>query len=390
MKSPRNAVVDIYRGFVMFLMMAEVWEFWKLSQKVPESGFWKFLAFNQSHVEWVGCSLHDMIQPSFSFLVGVALPFSVASRIKKGEDFKKMMFHALKRSLILILLGVFLRSFGHTITNWTFEDTLTQIGLGYPFLFFLGFASPKIQRISFAGIIFFYWLAFALYPIASPDFNWETVGVANDWPHFLSGFAAHWNKNYNLANAFDQWFLNLFPRNSPFVFNGGGYVTLSFIPTLGTMILGLFAGNILKSEPAFSEKIRTFVIYSISLIFIGLFVHFLGVNPIVKRIWTPAWTLFSGGICFLFLILFSFLVEKFRIVKPFEFFRIIGLNSIAAYVLAHTVNGFIYDNFKIHFGQNIYMIFGENYETLVSGTAILAVEWLILRWMYRNQVFIKI
>ena len=390
MKSPRNAVVDIYRGFVMFLMMAEVWEFWKVSQNFPDSSFWKFLTYNQSHVEWTGASLHDMIQPSFSFLVGVALPFSIASRIKKGEDFKKMMFHALKRSLILILLGVFLRSFGQTITNWTFEDTLTQIGLGYPFLFLLGFASPKIQRISFAGIIFLYWLAFALYPVAPAGYNWETVGVANDWQHFLSGFAAHWNKNYNLANAFDQWFLNLFPRTSPFVFNGGGYVTLSFIPTLGTMILGLFAGNILKAEPDFPEKSKKFGIYAIGLIFIGLLLHFFGINPIIKRIWTPSWTLFSGGICFLFLLFFSFLVEKFKIVKPLEFFRIIGLNSIAAYILAHTVNGFIYENFIIHFGQNVYLIFGENYQSLVSGSVILAMEWLVLRWMYRNQVFIKI
>ena len=64
-----------------------------------------------------------------------------------------------------------------------------------------------------------------------------------DWPHHLGGFAAHWNKNSNLAWAFDVWFLNLFPREQPFVFNGGGYATLSFIPTLGTMILGLLAGR---------------------------------------------------------------------------------------------------------------------------------------------------
>ena len=58
----RNHAVDIYRGFVMFLMMAEVLEFSKVSRAIPESGFWQFLAFNQSHVEWIGCSLHDLIQ----------------------------------------------------------------------------------------------------------------------------------------------------------------------------------------------------------------------------------------------------------------------------------------------------------------------------------------
>ncbi len=70
------------------------------------------------------------------------------------------------------------------------------------------------------------------------------------WPHLMTGFAAHWNKNSNLAWAFDTWFLNLFPREKPFMYNGGGYATLSFIPTLGTMILGLIAGGVLRSERA--------------------------------------------------------------------------------------------------------------------------------------------
>ena len=43
----------------------------------------------------------------------------------------------------------------------------------------------------------------------------------------------------NPAWAFDVWFLNLFPRSKPFVANEGGYTTLNFIPTLGTMILGI-------------------------------------------------------------------------------------------------------------------------------------------------------
>ena len=72
----------------------------------------------------------------------------------------------------------------------------------------------------------------------------------------MTGFAAHWNKNSNLAWAFDTWFLNLFPREKPFAFNRGGYATLSFIPTLGTMILGLIAGGVLRSERAPWAKVR--------------------------------------------------------------------------------------------------------------------------------------
>jgi len=70
----------------MFLMMAEVLNLQHVARARPDSWFWQLLAHHQSHVEWVGCSLHDLIQPSFSFLVGVALPFSLASRVGRGQS----------------------------------------------------------------------------------------------------------------------------------------------------------------------------------------------------------------------------------------------------------------------------------------------------------------
>ena len=158
---------DIYRGFVMFLMVAEVLHLSSLAKNYPDNPVWKEIAFHTQHVEWVGCSLHDMIQPSFSFLVGVALPFSLANRIAKGESFKWLTLHALWRSLVLVLLGVFLRSTHSPITNWTFEDTLTQIGLGYFFLFLLGWMKSWVVWVSFFLIVIGYWDAWALYPPAA-------------------------------------------------------------------------------------------------------------------------------------------------------------------------------------------------------------------------------
>jgi heparan-alpha-glucosaminide N-acetyltransferase len=239
----RNHAVDAYRGLVMLLMMGEVLQFTKVYGYYHDSLFWRILSFNQSHTEWSGCSVHDMIQPSFSFLVGVALPYSIRSRQRKGAGFPKMLAHTIWRSFLLIALGIFLRSINHTQTYFTFEDTLTQIGLGYTFLFLLYFRPTRDQWIAFGAILFGYWLAWALYPLPGPNFNYAAVGVPSDWHHLYTGFRAHWNKNSNLGQAFDLWFLNLFPRAHTFVFNDGGYLTLSFIPTLGTMILGLFAGK---------------------------------------------------------------------------------------------------------------------------------------------------
>ena len=199
--APRNIAVDAYRGLVMLLMMGEVMRFAAVAHSFPNSLFWRILAFNQSHVQWAGASLHDTIQPSFSFLVGVALPYSIHSRSGKGQSFKRQLAHTIWRSLVLVFLGIFLRSTHSGQTNFTFEDTLTQIGLGYTFAFLLAYCRPKWQWAALAAILFGYWLAWALYPAPGPDFNYAAVGVLSDWHYNFTGFASHWNKNSNLGWA---------------------------------------------------------------------------------------------------------------------------------------------------------------------------------------------
>ncbi len=387
----RVASVDVYRGFVMLLMMAEVLSLSRVAAALPDSTFWQILSFNQGHVPWVWLGLHDMIQPSFTFLVGVVLPFSIAGRRNRGATSGSIIQHTIKRSLILIFLGIFLRSIDADQTYFTFEDTLTQIGLGYTFLVLLGFSSKRVQVIALIIILVGYWLAFALYPLPGSNFDYASAGVPPNWEHNLHGFAAHWNKNTNLAWAFDRWFLNLFPRESPFLFNEGGYATLSFIPTLGTMILGLFAGNALNSPKSQQEKINFFIIIGLGLLAFGILLHITGINPVVKRIWTPAWTIFSGGICFLMLAFFYGIIDMAGKKKWSFFLKIIGVNSIAAYVIADGgLRSFIHRSLYIHLGQNYDKIFGSAYSTLISGALTLLFIWLILYWMYKKKIFIKI
>lgn len=386
----RLSAADAYRGFVMFLMMAEVMQFHEVAKKLPRSAFWEFMELQQSHIEWVGCTLHDLIQPSFSFLVGLVLPYSIASRLAKGGKFNNLLLHAAWRSILLIFLGIFLRSQYSKMTYFTFEDTLTQIGLGYAFLFLLGFQSQKIQISALIFILIGYFLAFALYPLPSATFDYASVGVAPDWGHLMSGFKAHWNKNSNLAWQFDVWFLNLFPRESPFLFNDGGYATLSFIPTLGTMILGLLAGNILKQEILAKTKLKYFVALGLGGLFIGFLLDILGICPNVKRIWTPTWVIFSGGWCFLILSFFYFTIEIWER-KTWAFpLLVIGTNSIFAYMVADTMTGYLKKMLLIHLGEGFPLLFSEAYSSLVLGGSVLLIEWLILYWLYKKKIFIKI
>ena len=413
----RIGSIDAYRGFVMFLMMAEVLHLRKVAQALPGSTIWSFSALHQTHVEWAGCSLHDLIQPSFSFLVGVALPFSLASRMARGQSTARMIWHALWRACVLTLLGVFLRSAGKRQTYWTFEDTLSQIGLGYVPLFLVGLLTvgrtirseselgPESREgggtmrpladlawglAALAVILIGYWGAFAVYPIAGRDFDYASLGVPADWSHLYSGFAGHWNKNSNLAWAFDTWFLNLFPREKPFTHNGGGYATLSFIPTLGTMLLGLIAGEWLRREPSDRNKLTWLILAGLLSLVAGSVLDSLAFCPSVKRIWTPAWTLFSGGWCFLILGAFYWLIDVANRTAWAFPLRVIGMNSIAAYCIAHLWDAFIIDSFKIHLGSAFFKQFGSPYEPIFQGAAVLLVYWLILFWMYRRKIFLRI
>ncbi len=387
---PRVPSIDAFRGFVMFLMLAEVMRLWTLHDAFPSSGFWALVAYNTTHVPWQGCSLHDLIQPAFSFLAGASLPFSIAIRQARGERFGKMLGHAVRRSLILILLGIFLRSMGSRETYWTFEDTLTQIGLGYTFLFLLAFASLRVQAGVFVAILTLFWAAFALYPLPPATFDYPGVGVPAGWPHLYTGFLAHFNKNSNLAWAFDTWFLNVFPRQSPFLFNEGGWSTLSFIPTLATMMLGTWAGTWLKSARPVGTKFGGLVVSGVALAVAGLVLQWLHVCPVVKRIWTSSYTLYSGGLVLLILAGFYAAIEL-RGWKRWSFpLMVVGANSIAIYVMSWTMERFVADSLRIHLGATPFGVLGPPFEPVLRGIGVLLVFWSILYWMYRKKIFIKI
>jgi len=392
----RLVSLDAYRGLVMFLMAAEVLRLSQVAGHFPGHAVWQWLGRQAQHVEWTGCSLHDLIQPSFSFMVGVALPFSVAGRLARGDTRAQLWWHACWRGLLLVLLGVFLRSLGRPQTYWTFEDTLSQIGLGYPLLFALGLARERTRWLALGAILFGYWALFAVWPRPGPEVDLAARGVPAGWSHLLGGFGAHWNLNTNPAWAFDRWFLNLFPRESEFVGSGGGYSTLSFIPTLGTMLLGFFAGRALcDARGSVSARVRWGVVGRLALaglaaLTAGWGLDTLGLCPSVKKIWTPSWTLFSGGWCFLIMAGLYAVADVLGWRRLFFPWVVIGMNSIAMYVLVHTTEGFWSRALDTHLGSGPFRVLGEVYEPLLHGAAVLLILWSILYWMWRRRLFLRI
>jgi predicted acyltransferase len=155
------------------------------------------------------------------------------------------------------------------------------------------------------------------------------------------------------------------------------------------MILGLAAGQWLRASAATIPMRRLLAAGAIGVA-AGLVLHFTGICPVVKRIWTPGWTLFSGGVCFLFTAAFSWVIDVKGYRKWAFPLVVIGVNSIAAYMIAHLFERFAFSSLRIHLGPNAFRIFGPGLEPLLLGAAVLLTYWIILHWMYKRKLFLKI
>lgn len=406
----RLVSLDAYRGFVMLAMASGGLGLHAVATHYPDSQLWDFLGRHSDHVRWRGWSLWDLIQPSFMFIVGVAMPFSYATRRANGATWVQLFRHALGRSAVLVALGVFLASaWNEPQTKFVFTNVLAQIGLGYTFVFLVLDRKPWVQGAVAAVILVGYWLAFALWPLGDPNLLRNLASS----PDSLDGFAAHWRMNANVAADFDRWFLNLFPHPSdkPFRSNEGGYTTLNFIPSIATMIFGVLAGQWLRTENTARVKVQALFLIGVLAIVAGTALDG-SVCPIVKRIWTPSWAIFSAGWTLLLLALFYTVIDGAGYRRWAFPLVVVGANSIAIYMMSQLMKPFVLRMVTVHLVPLwkalasseradgwVYQVSGIHlrpepfsglHGPIFERLAVLAVFWLTCLWMYRQRIFIKI
>jgi len=386
----RICSVDAYRGFVMLAMAsggAAALTGLAESGDSASSLLLQVLSQQLDHALWRGCTFWDLIQPSFMFLVGVAMPFSYAHRRGRGDSWLRLFGHALLRSLILVGLAVFLASNGRRHTDYSFVNVLGQIGLGYTFVFLLLGRRPPVQLAAAVAILVGYWLLFALYPLPGPDFPARNLGT-NESQIAMRGFFAHWNKNLNPAAAFDRWFLNLFPHSPdhPFEFNAGGYATLNFVPSIATMLFGVLAGELLRSNRGQLAKARILLLAGAACWVLGQILDAY-VCPSVKRIWTPSWVVASTAWTCWMLGAFYAVIDVAGYRRWSSPLVVVGMNSIAIYLMSQLMKPFVYASLRTHFGWDLY---SGPYGHLIQSLSTLLVFWLICLWLYRQKFFIRI
>jgi len=369
--------LDAYRGAIMLVLVVGPFVH-GVTGRFQESPSLAWISSQFEHVAWSGFALWDLIAPTFIFIVGVSLPYSCASRARRGEPRSRMGLHVAKRSLIFFVLGLLLTSKGFSETRFNFATLLGQVALAYPFAFLMVGRGRTFQTAVTTLILVGWWLAFVLYPQAPPGFDFASVGVPDDVERF-TGLFGHWNRGTNLAADFDVWFLNLFPRPEVYQFHPVGNQTLAFIPKVATMILGVMAGELLASDRSMGSKRNRLLGAGVALLVLGWGLG-LTVCPLIKSIWTSSWALFSGGWALFALGAFFGVVEiggYARLAFPAVVF---GVNSITIYLMYALVYEWLTDVAAIHL---------TNSWSLQQVFAIGAL-WGFCFWLYRRRIFLRV
>ncbi|WP_414661631.1 acyltransferase family protein [Horticoccus sp. 23ND18S-11] len=380
--APRNGgrlrSLDAFRGFIMFTLAAGGFGAVQMARTFPDSG-WAVAARQFSHTPWQWGVFWDLIMPSFLLMVGVAMPFSYAKRAGAGDPYGRQLGHAVIRAVTLALIGM-------VMMNQTarFLNVLTQIGLGYVFVFLLLGRTLRTQLAWGAGVLVAWWTLFALYPLPGPGYDFAAAGAKS--ADVLPGFFGHWSRNMNLAADFDRWLLNMLPADKPFIAHVGSTTTLNFIPASVNMLLGVIAGQMLLGPRRPVEKLRWLLVAGAVCLALGTLAGFT-VCPVVKRIWTPAFALWSGGLTLWMLAVFYAVVDVAgwaRWARPLE---VLGANSIAVYLMTLTWPAWIVKTWKSLFGATA---LDGTYAPVWEHLVVLGVIWAVAWWLWRRRLFLRV
>jgi predicted acyltransferase len=354
-KTKRLVSLDAYRGLIMISLISGGFGLSALAGH----RFLNFLAEQSRHVKWEGLVYWDLIQPAFIFMVGVAMPFSYAKRRFLGDSHQKVFAHVVQRSILLIVISNILGNLHREELTIGFINVLSQIGIAYFLSFFVLNSSYLVQGLTAGGIMLFYTLAWIYYPGNGPGGPWE-IGWAN------------------MGGDFDRWLLGKNYVNH--------YVGLNALNSTATIIFGQMCGKLVGSKLPPMRIVKILAAAGVGGIVSGLLLS--PVVPIVKRIWTASFTLYSGGFVILGLLFFYWIVEVKGYRRWTFFLVVVGMNSIAAYTLPRFFGSEAANTIQNFLGPLLQPL--GPYGSVAKALLVLAIFWYILYFCYKRKIFFKV
>jgi predicted acyltransferase len=355
----RISSVDALRGFTMLWLTALT----EVIRHFPDISGKKIisdLAAQFEHVPWNGIHIYDLIFPTFTFIIGVTLPYSYTRRLQK-ESKTELYKHVFSRSLVLFALGII--TFGYNdpgLEAWGFYSVLPFLAFAYLFSSLI-MLNTSVRGVCywFAGIFLFYLLIMKLYPV--PGFGSGVFERGKNFNDYIG--------NLVVANIGIKWKYLL----SPFMISG-----------ITTSLLGILAGYWLFSDNTQMKKCKYLLLAGVILILSGLLLSFL--FPVIKDLWSSSFVLLAGGISSVMLSLFYWLIDIKNYKKWAFIFIVLGMNSITIYVLTFIVN---FDNISLILVYGIRESLGVSFAVIISAISAI-LQWLFMFYLYKNKIFIKI
>jgi predicted acyltransferase len=363
--SQRLYSLDALRGFDMFWIMGAEEIFHGLA-KSTGSSFWGAISNQFTHPAWNGFHFYDLIFPLFLFIAGVATPYSVGRELEKGKSKQQVLLRVVKRALILVILGIIYNNSLQIrpLSEVRFGSVLGRIGLAYMFANIIYiYSKGRAQIIWFCSLLIGYWLLLKF----------------NSAPGFTRGDLT---MEGNFASYLDR--LILPGRLYLVVHDPEGLI--STIPAIGTGLLGIFAGKLLKNS-SLRQQTKALRLMLVGLVFIILAQIWNLDFPINKNLWTSSFVLNVGGISLLLLALFYYIIDVLGYRRWAFFFKVIGMNSILIYLSgnfidwSYTTNGFF---------QWVGQLVSEPFSVVILACLYVLIKWLFLYFMYKKKVFLRV
>jgi len=357
----RIVSIDALRGFTMLFIIGGG-GFFSSFYKVWPNSFTENLAKNMDHAGWEGFYFLDLIFPLFLFLVGLILPIVILGRLEKGESPRRMYLHILKRTLVLIFLG--LVNYGLLRCDWAtmrWSSVLGRIGICYFIASLLLIHTDwRTQALVVILILVGYWAAVMYIPV--PGYG---PGVLTP-----EGCLTTWLDQKLIPGTLG---LGLYDRQG----------VLSTFTALATTLIGVLAGHWLRSERSMKQKTLGFIVAGLVTLTAGwIWGKFFFIS---RNVWTSSFVLYSAGWCFLLLALFYWIIDVKEYKKWTFFLVVIGMNAITIWVGQRLID-FEFTANALFMGFSKYLgILAPIFLTF----SVLSLKWLFLWFLYRRRIFLK-
>ncbi len=347
--SGRLVSLDAFRGFIMTMLAAHAFGLATLA----DDPNWAWLGRQFEHVRWEGMMFWDLIQPSFMFMVGVAMPFALAARARRGTG--SVWRHVTNRSLALIVLSNVLMSISAGRLHFQLINVLAQIGFTYFICYWLIKLSFKGQATAAALILTGYTVLFIAFP-------------GSQGPYAIGD---------NIGERIDQF---IFGSANP-----GHWANINFIPSVFVTLLGVWCGYLMIKKSTHARRLKILAGAAVALLAAGY-----GLSPfipIIKRIHTTSFTFASLGWVLLMLLGFYWLVEIKGYRKAALPLVVVGMNSIFIYSLDILLWRWTRDAVTVFTGGYAFLgILGP----IALATSTFLVMWYLCYWLYQRRIFVKI